>query len=418
MKRILLGTIAILVTSFAFGQSFNIGGEFRFRPEFRNGYKQLRDSSTKPAYFIAQRSRLNLKYSDQKISAGIVLQESRVWGDQMFKSSKSTIGIYQAWIKWDFADSMYLKLGRQELILDNERLFSNNNWSATGQVFDIALLNYKNKSRKIDLAAGFNQKNENNFGIDYNNSQAEIKNNPLAIIVAHYQQQFGKFKLSLIDATDAFMTINGNTIYVRNTGGLGIVSDFNHWGCNFFAYSQNGKTQGGNDLNAWYANAEASFKTKKIKSTIGAEMMSGNDIKKANESSEQFIPLYGSNHSYNGFADYFTNMASSTSGAGLLDVYAKLIYQISEKKKLLLDYHYFSTQQSKLNDGTKISTQLANELDLTYQYKFSDQIEFAMGYTLFKGTSTLSNLQQGDHEKLSHWAYLSLTFKPTFFKSK
>lgn len=418
MKKFFWGALAIFAFSHAFGQNFNIGGEFRFRPEFRNGYKQLRDSDTTPAYFIAQRSRLNLKYTDQKISANLVLQESRIWGDQMMKSSKSTIGVYQAWVKWDFRDSMYLKLGRQELSFDNERLFSQNNWSATGQSFDVALFNYKIKSKKLDIAAGFNQKTENNFGISYNNSQAEIKNNPLAIAIVHYEQKIGKIKFSLLNATDAFMTTTGNTVYIRNTGGFGIGADFDKWESKLCAYTQNGETHTGSDLNAWYVNVDATYKIKKHKLTIGAEMMSGNDTKNADKTSEEFIPLYGSNHAYNGFADYFTNMATATAGAGLFDGYAKITFQANEKGKFLLDYHYFATQQSKLSNGIEISTQLANEIDLTYQHKLSDQIELALGYTIFKGTSTLADLQQGDSKKMSHWAYVSLIFKPTFFKSK
>lgn len=414
MKQILT-IISLGLVIFAQGQNFSIDGEFRFRPEYRNGYKQLPDSNSEAAFFMAQRNRISFAYSQSKISSKLTIQEARTWGDELLKSDKSTLGIYEAWVSLQICDSLSLKLGRQELIFDNQRLFSNNNWSRTGQVHDAALLNFKSGKRQLDIALAFNQQAENTFGTDYDNSVSAVKDNYKMLSLIRYQQKFGRITLSLIAVGDGFQDLNSNAIYVRGTEGIGIRYKNDPWIGSVYGYFQNGHTQSGQEISAWYANAEFGYNAKKWAALIGMEVQSGDDVDSSSVEFNQFIPQYGSNHSFNGYMDYFTNMKTHTAGAGLYDTYLKLSYKLNDKHKVSLDYHYFALQQSVILGGNTEDPFLGNEFDFMWQVKFSKEIAMTIGYSLMLGSETLSFLRGGDENIPAHWEFVMLEIKPSFF---
>ncbi|MPM17210.1 hypothetical protein SDC9_63598 [bioreactor metagenome] len=395
-------------------QTFELTGEFRFRPEFRNGYKQLPDSNSDAAYFVSQRNRIGLHYTSDKYESQFTIQEGRVWGDQMFKSSKASVGVLEAWVNVKLCDSISLKMGRQPMLFSNQRFFSVNNWSQTGQMHDAAMLQLKSGRKKLFFAQAFNQKAENTFGTDYLNDAAEIKNNYKTLSFLRYEQKAGKFDFAAMAYADGFQDLNGEALYVRSTQGAEVKYAIKKLIFSGMGYFQTGHNISGSELAAWYAGAEAEYKTEKFSAKLGGEILSGNDI--SSEKYEQFIPQYASNHSFNGYMDYFTNYATCTSGTGLIDTYLKATYKYTKVHSVALDYHYFATQQATVTGGASIDQFLAHEVDLTWKMAFAKDFNVCVGYSILSGSATMELIQNRTAAGLSHWAYVMLELKPTFLK--
>lgn len=416
MKKIFILASFMCLSIVAMGQSFELTGEFRYRPEFRNGYKQLPDSSTSPAAFVSQRNRIGMHYFNNGYEAQLTFQEGRIWGDQLLKSGKSTMGVLESWISMQLCDSARLKAGRQKIIVGNHRLFSDNNWSQTAQVHDAALFEWKSGNKKLMVAQAFNQKAENVFGTDYLNNAAEIKDNYKTLTIFRFEQKLGSFGLAVMGYADGFQDLNGEALYVRSTQGAEIKFSSGKWMLSGMAYYQTGHHITGAEVSAWFAAAEAGYKTEKMTVTAGAEMMSGNDIQ--SDSYEQFIPQYASNHTFAGYMDYFTNFATHTGGTGFTDLYLKGLYTHSKKHSFGLDYHYFATQQTTITGGASIDPFLAHEIDFTWKVAMTKELFFTLGYSLLSSGATLELIQAKTNPSIAHWAYICLEFKPLFFSVK
>ena len=62
---------------------------------------------------------------------------------------------------------------------------------------------------------------------------------------------------------------------------------------------------------------------------------------------------------------------------------------------------------------------LGTELDITGSFKLSKEVGFAFGYSQMFGTESMVELKGiGDKNETANWAWLMVTFKPTFFTTK
>jgi hypothetical protein len=131
--RLMLGAIGV----FAFGATaqaqFTLDGEIRPRFEYRNGYKSVADSNQSNAAFVQQRTRLNFGYKTEGYVFKVSLQDVRVWGSQpqliatqaQQNPNGSYLGLHEAWGKAIISENWALKFGRQEIVLDDSRIFGN-----------------------------------------------------------------------------------------------------------------------------------------------------------------------------------------------------------------------------------------------------------------------------------------------------
>lgn len=113
-----------------FAQEFEVDLELKPRFEYRHGYKTLIPDDKDAASFISQRSRLNFKYGSEKLNANISLQNVRVWGDvnTLSESDANGTAIHEAWASLLLDSKFSLKMGRQEIIYDDSRIFGNVDW--------------------------------------------------------------------------------------------------------------------------------------------------------------------------------------------------------------------------------------------------------------------------------------------------
>jgi len=161
----------------------------------------------------------------------------------------------------------------------------------------------------------------------------------------------------------------------------------------------------------------------------GFEILSGNSqtdtTESYNQTNHSFVPLYGTNHKFNGWMDYFY-VGNHAKSVGLNDIYAGAHYK---KDKFLAGaiFHYFMANadvkdDEEFNKTGKIqamSSGLGMELDTYVGYKLSKDVLIKGGISGMFDTETMRVLKRtGDSGASNYWAWAMIVVKPTFFKSE
>lgn len=454
MKKTITFIIIVISSAFfitdLFAQSVTIDGVFRPRTEYRHGYSTLFPEHEVPAVFTSQRSRLGLSYSDDNFKLGFSIQNVGVWGETgtLSKSDVNGMAVHEAWGELIFSKKISLKVGRQEIIYDDHRIFGNVDWTQQGRSHDAAILNIKpNENNSIDVGLAYNAMVESNTKVNY------MTNNYKAFQYAHWHGQFGSFGISVLALNNGMPYINQHdttgagiakeNIAYSQTIGARVSYKKNKISANTAIYSQAGRrtildeTDTTMKLSAFYFAMDGSYAvSEKISVGAGFEYLSGNDEKqisddiaagKAPESDKAFTPFYGTNHKFNGWMDYFyvNNHAGSV---GLLDIYIPLKYT-DKKFSAMLIPHFFSTagtvyryekDDNFQNTATmkEYSKSLGTEVDIAVGYSVSKSVILQAGYSAMFASETMEVLKDTQAKAGNTWGWVMIVFKPTFYISE
>src|SRR3954471_16548937 len=186
MKKLLIipSTLALVCAGVRTNAQFSLSAQLRTRTELRDGQGSPLPQGSSPAFFTSQRTRLNFGYKSYRLKFGATLQDVRVWGQDVSMINRTTtaenngVMLHEAWAEILLTDTVLknkalsLKIGRQELIYDDQRLLGNLDWLQQGRRHDAAVLKYETKGWMLHLAAAFNQNKENASGTIYNSTPA------------------------------------------------------------------------------------------------------------------------------------------------------------------------------------------------------------------------------------------------------
>lgn len=419
MKTKILFTVLFLVALMSFSNVFaqlSFDGELRPRSEIRDGFRVLRDSASKTATLVSQRSRVTLNYKSDQFNTKISLQDVRVWGDEKLKQDVASTALHEAWAELKIIDSLSLKIGRQELSYGNERLLGSVNWLQQAVSHDAAVAKFHYNGFTADLGISYNQTHDTILSGTY---YSYNKTNYKSLDFLWLSKKINTLTLTALVIGDNFQKAK-DTSYTRFTYGgivdykLGSLMSSAHY------YMQSGKTVTGQDIDAYFFNIDLVYALGKLKPGAGVEYFSGNDNSDpTNKKSNAFNGLYGTGHKFNGNMEYFLNPAT-TKNAGLVDIYFSASYKASDKLSCKADYHYFSIQNDYLNSktGQKIDKYLGSEIDLSFKADFSKEVSLLMGYSFLSAGKSLEVLQGKVNEgRLNSWAFVMLTIKPQFYKN-
>lgn len=400
-----------------FAQELNIALQLRPRYEYRNGYKTLLTDKRDPASLVSQRSRINMNFENEKLEVKLSFQNIRVWGDvpTLNTSDRNNLMVYQAYGSYAPDEKWSFKLGRQELVYDNQRIFGKVDWAQQGRTHDAFLVTFKPDHRhRIDFGLSVSSENENlseeNYGINnYKNMQflwyhLNFKHSALSILALNTGYEF----------TDD-LTGERNTQYLQTAGGF-YKFQYNNLVVSSSVYGQYGE-QNGSNVRAWNAGIDLNYRVSDTWRTgAGYEYLSGTDMNKVQGTVKSFNPLFGTNHAFNGFMDYFY-VGNHINSVGLHDVYAKAGYH-KNKLDIVLQPHLFRAAASVLNENNGIMKDyLGIEADLVARYRLYKHIDLSFGYSRMFGSSSLEVLKGGNAGKLQHWAWISVNFNPVIFNT-
>ena len=250
------------------------------RFEYRHGVKTLFPDDADPAAFVSQRTRLNGSYKKDKLSFYLSLQDIRVWGDvpQLTNADASGLSVHQAWAQLDFNSQFALKLGRQEVSLDDQRIMGSVNWAQQARSHDMAILKYKKSSFKAALGLAFNQNAERGLETTYT-----IPRNYKTLQYLWLHKDWSDLSASFLVLNNGVQfedTVNSDNNEVRFSQTIGSHLKYKkgRWFALANLYYQTGNDISKNDISAYLVGIESKYKiTDKIKLGLGGEIQSGND---------------------------------------------------------------------------------------------------------------------------------------------
>lgn len=395
-------------------QSIRIDGEFRPRFEFRNGYSKLPSSGDLPAYFVSGRTRLNFRYKTSKTEFHTSVQDVRIWG-QNGNNPSGSLGVFEAYANLRFAESWWIKMGRQAVELDNGRLFARANWNQFSKSHDgIRIDQNKNKLKQ-------------SFLVFYNQSSASIFGNPYFLnqykyLTTHYLtfKPSKSLTIKTLNIWDGYQKSGTtNTVYVRGTSGGRITYEKpEKWGITTSAYYQYGQISTGTYVSAFYFQPEAFVNIKNLKIRLGMEYVSGSDNAALTETSRAFSTLYGVAFRFMGHMDYFTNLPLHTNQAGLVNPYLLFDYRMNNVWRFKLDLHAFMSENNLMDlDGNVADPFLGIEADFTLNYLINEDMRLDFGLSMMQPTQSMELLKGGESNSLPVYSYLMYTWKPLFLQT-
>ena len=416
-KKISLSFL-IMISAATYAQEFNVNLQLRPRYEYRNGYKNLMPNGEKASSFVSQRSRLNLNFNQDKLKTKLTLQNIRTWGDvaTTTASDKNGIAIFEAWAQYEFSPEWKTRIGRQVIAYDNQRILGEIDWSQQGQSHDAALITFHPKKHQLDLGIALNANAENLLA-----PKTPYTTNYKSMQYAWYHTQFSKLNMSilLLNTGYEFEKTNGNLeVDYKQTFGTYLSLKEKKWNINLGVYGQSGESAD-KKVNALYAGTFFGYETsKKFKIGLGYEFLSGKDQNDSSSESKSFSPVFGTNHAFNGFMDYFY-VGNHQNNVGLSDIYSKLNYS-SNKWEFALIPHVFYTPNTVLDaNSKKMDSYLGTEIDLTASYIVQKDIVATAGYSQMFSSSTLERVKNvTSPATTNNWAWVMISFSPRIFTLK
>lgn len=422
LKHLAISGGILLSTSLA--AQMTLTGEIRPRTEYRHGYKTLIDSTQSGYLFTSQRTRLNFGYTNEKFKTGITVQDIRTWGSQsQLNNTDGLTSLHEGWAEYRFNKNLGLKAGRQELSYDDERIFGAVDWAQQARSHDAFVLKYNDSTFTANLGAAYNQNAEYLVATSYT-----VTNSYKELYYLWMNKKISNFSASLLALANG-MQSPVKVTSTRFSGTIGTHLEYKKDALFLSGrfYYQTGVDANKKDLQSTMIGFDAAYTIKK-KFTIGlgTELLSGQDqtdtTKAYKDVNHVFNPLFGTNHKFNGYMDYFY-VGSGHGNVGLTDVYLKLKYK-SEKWWLGLDVHQFMSGADILDvkelttsgKYTAMSSSLGTEIDLVFNYNFSPNISAQFVYGHMMATESLEAVKGGKYDETQNWAYLMLTFKPNFLK--
>ncbi|MEO6904340.1 MAG: alginate export family protein [Bacteroidia bacterium] len=441
MKKIFKITRVLALTAVASTSGFaqmTLTGEIRPRFEYRHGYSAPADTLQKSAQFIQQRTRLNFGYAAEKFKVGITLQDVRVWGNQsqMNTYDVNTFGLHEGWAEYSFNKKISMKLGRQEISYDDQRIMGAVDWKQEGRTHDAFLLKYVDSTFSVHMGIALNQNDVSLAATNYS-----IAKSYKQMQYVWLNKQINTFNISLLalNVGQQSPTTTNSTRYIT-TVGTRIEYKKNPFfaGANFYYQAGDDVTLNSKKhpkkVGALLGGIDIDY-TLKEKFTIGLgyEYISGQsqtDTTSAYKNiNHSFNPVFGTNHKFNGYMDYYYS-GNHINNVGLQDLIFRLKYKV-EKWNCALDVHQFLTAANVLDTKKLVKTgkyaamtsNLGTELDLTFKYMLTAVVVITAGYSHYIASETLGIVKNvrdwkgdGRTHQTNNWFYVMISFKPNFMK--
>ena len=406
-KSIFIGILCLFISSQVKAQ-FSLSGELRPRTEYSHGYATLAAEDQDPSLFTSQRTRLNFDYKMDLLKVGLVLQDVRTWGNQaqQVANEEKATSVHQAWAEMNLSKTLTLKVGRQELNYDDQRILGNVGWAQQGRSHDVALFKY---AKKLNV----------HFGIAHHET-GNRKNNLYEGPDAYKDLQFiwlnrktDNFNFSVLFLNNGKPVLEGTEQKSKysQTFGTHVEVPVDKVAFSGNLYFQTGEDGSNYSLNAYNLMAEATYQaSEKSQFLIGYEILSGSDYNET-EKNSSFTPLYGTNHKFNGFMDYFY-VGNHLNNVGLSDGYVKFATS-KNKTAFNADVHFFA---SAAKISATADNYLGTELDLTLTQTLNPVTKIAFGYSQMFGTESLQILKGGSNGAFNNWAYVMISVTPKFIQ--
>ena len=308
------------------GQSVVLTPHLQYRARFlTHGGRDFADGNAFDA--VAQRARLGI---GARVSSWmrvmVEVQDIRAWGEELSTTDLSAEGldIYQGWAELAVA-GWFLRAGRQQLTFDGERLVGKLNWADQGRAFDgLRLYTRRGKWRGELFWVNLGEADVYNATRAADGSevptQGAERNGHLAGLWKRYEASpaFNASALAFYDRSRNAIRQDRVTLGGRVDGR--IRSKLNYRAEGYFQWGRTGPRAARQTILAYLLTARLGYSLAlPWRPTVRAffDYVSG-DSDPNRGRVHSFDTLFGTNHKFYGYMDYFLDIPRDTGGFGLL----------------------------------------------------------------------------------------------------
>ena len=405
---------------------FTLSGQLRPRFEYRNGAYQALQEGEEPAILVNNRLRLNMDYRfRQDLQLYVSLQQVNIWGQApqiQVIDRTGGLSVFEAYAALPLGGDFDLKLGRQQIVLDEDRIFGSLDWHPAGRAHDAVNINWRPvENLYLRSFFAFNQNyldgkaatDKINGNVNNPKGQYFTPGQPyqhMEALHAHYAFTPDQ-KLSFLFANLGLRN-NDRADYNMQTFGVHYRGRSQDLSYGAEAYLQTGKNNTGATKEAYLLAAMVGYKfLPTLSATMGIDYLSGNNSPDTSGKDKVFTPFSGTNHKFYGFMDYY--YVSYTPQVGLFNPYISATLKTSEKGNLYAAGHYFRSA-GKIDGKTR---NLGVEADLVYTHKLQPFASLQVGYSVHKVSGSYNTLRGFSATRpWQDWFWCSININPTMLK--
>ena len=372
----------------------------------RLGYEySSTDDNRSPGKALSLRSRIGYRtenFYDTKVfvefhSLVNMMEEFEFPGgnrkDRDFISDPDGERLHQGYVEYFGFPYLELKLGRQEIQLDDERFIGNVNWRQNGQSFDGLTLFAQPTSEIYLYAALLNQVNTITL------SHVDLEH-LILLHLKYVNEEIHKFHVFSYLVDDEFDQNDSITYGVKVDGLCGDILKYG------FTFAYQDDYQGSHNRNADLIKITLGILLDPFNFGFGFSRISGKDGKDA-----PFDTLYSTAHKFNGWADQFAGTNGGNVFGGVEDFYVEFETEYFNTK-FLMRYHLFDTTEkgSLMNNGNPIHEgTYGTELDFDLSRQINENLSAQITAAFYNENFDNGGLNPTTDEEV-FWARLFYNF--------
>lgn len=393
--------------SVVLGDSVVLVPSGQYRPRFlAHGGQDFKAGNVDDTF--SHRARLGLEARLlERYSLKVVAQDVRTWGEEtstLADYAADGLDLHEAWAEARCPLGLALRIGRQELAYDNQRLIGAVNFAQQGRSFDAVRLRYSGAGGAIQ-AEGFYAKTgeEDAFreSTDAGGKPVTLAGSPRDTDLAGLWLRYAGLR-HLRPSLALYYDWFGPNSRNRYTVGTYIdgepLRDLTYSAELYYQGGHQGSDELGQDISAFMGALRAGYRAPvRLRPSITGwvEYLSGDDDP-ADDKVRVFDTLYATNHGLYGYMDLFTNIPVHTKGYGLLDLGFRVKVEPAPWLQAWIDYHHF--RLAKRHPTNAVT--LGNEVDLLVSVPLGRHLDLQGVFAAFmpRPGASLMRAELGDED--------------------
>ena len=378
-----LAFLFILILDFGISQEYNWSANLRFRA--RTDKASSVDWQKTFAAITETRSRLGLDILGEFASAKFILQDSRYLGNVEnnpgVTATTASPFLHQAYftfsnLKIPFFDYDFVKVGRFELALGNQRLIAKNNWNNIGRSFEGFLGKDSFLSGELLLMHLFINETMNE---SHDDKKDGVIDGVYWTKTIPFLEQNSVYDVYFLNFRNMDFLGSGNSLASYNNIGLRFNGQKDNFALESELTLQNSSgTSSKNNVSASLFSFNLGYKPDGIgllnSVFLGLDRISGDDS--STETAEGFSKEFGARHKHHGYYDYNLHKKYFGHGHdGLNEINVKANIDILKRTNLLVALHNFKSVVKDIYYGS--------EVNFIFKPKHNEEISSEIGSVFY-----------------------------------
>ena len=417
--------LLILLATAAWAQEadnvFTIDAKLNTRGEIRvGGFNPDTTDNERKAMFLTGQYRLNFGYKRSWLELRLSPQAAGVWGH-----GSANLSLAEAWANMHSKHGLFVKIGRQGLEYDDERILGYDDWAMTAPTHDVVKFGYEGYGHKVHAILAYNQNASNaETGSTYYSGGLQPYKT-MQTLWYHYDSPKSLFGISLLGMNIGMqsMRLNDKKTYYQQLVGTYVTLKPKYVTMEGAFYYQMGNNEYNLPIRAFMGSAKVKVTPSDIYNFyLGYDYLSGDKYFAVPQGGQfgmilhdtirGFSSLFGSRHDFYGAMDFFYVDSYVTNFTpGLQNAYVGGNVSPFKGFNVKAAYHFFAIATNLKN----VNKALGHEAEVELSYRFADFVRLSAGYTYMSGTETMVYLQRVSEKRRLHWGWVMLTINPTIF---